>query len=63
MRAQQGTTAAPATTGTAVTPTGGDVDGAAIAAVAASAHTAGASGLANSVAPMLLRGLQCQAPA
>ena len=58
VRAQQGTTAAPATTGTAVTPTGGDVDGAAIAAVAASAHTASTSGLANDVSAILLQGLQ-----
>ena len=57
-RGQQGTTAAPAATGTAVTPAGGDVGGAAIAAVAASAHTAAASGLANDVSALIMRQLQ-----
>ena len=57
-RGQQGTTAAPAATGAAVTPTGGDVNGSVIAAVAANAHTASASGLANDVSALILQQLQ-----
>ncbi|MGH3232422.1 MAG: neuraminidase-like domain-containing protein [Streptosporangiaceae bacterium] len=57
MRNQQGTTAAAATTGAAVTPTGDDVNGVATAAVAANAHTASASALANDVTALVLQQL------
>ena len=57
VRGQQGTTAAAAATGAAVTPTGGDVNGAAIAAVAANAHTAGGTPLANDVSALVLQQL------
>ena len=58
VRGQQGTAAAPAVTGAAVTPTGGDVNGSVIASVAANAHTASASGLANDVSALILQQLQ-----
>ena len=58
VRGQQGTAAAAAATGAAVTPTGGDVNGSVIAAVAANAHTASASGLANDVSALILQQLQ-----
>lgn len=57
-RGQQGTTAAAAATGAAVTPTGADVNGAVISAVAANAHTAAATGLANDVSAFILNTLQ-----
>ena len=58
-RGQQGTTAAPAATGAAVTPTGGDsVNGSVIAAVAANAHTATATALANDVSALIVQQLQ-----
>ena len=53
VRGQQGTTAAPAAAGTPV-----NVNGAAIAAVAANAHTASASGLANDVSALILQQLR-----
>jgi hypothetical protein len=54
IRAQQGTAAAPAPTGTLITPTGADVDGVVISAVAANAHSAQSSGLANDVTAFIL---------
>ncbi len=57
VRGQQGTTAAPAATGTPVTPAGDDVNGVVIAAVAAGAHTAATSGLANDVTALILQQL------
>ena len=57
-RGQQGTTAAAAATGAAVTPTGGDINGSVIAAVAANAHTATATALANDVTALILQQLQ-----
>jgi hypothetical protein len=53
-RAQQGTTAAAAATGAAVTPTGADVNGVVISAVAANAHTSTSTGLANDVSAFIL---------
>jgi hypothetical protein len=55
-RGQQGTTAAAAPVGTAVTPTGGDVNGAVIAALAANAHPPAAA-LANDVTALVLEQL------
>jgi hypothetical protein len=57
VRAQQGTTAAAATAGAAVTPTSGDMDGTVIAAVAANATTASSTGLANDVTALVLEDL------
>ncbi len=57
-RGQQGTTAAAAAGGTSVTPTGADVDGVAISAVAANAHTATSTGLANDVSALILNTLK-----
>ena len=57
-RGYQGTTPAAAATGAAVTPTGGDVNGAVIAAVAANAHKANTAPLANDVTAMVLNTLQ-----
>jgi hypothetical protein len=57
VRGQQGTTAAAAATGATVTPTGGDVNGVAIAAVAANAYALGASALANDVTALILQQL------
>ena len=54
LRGQQGTTAALATAGAAVSPTGGDINGAVIAAVAANAHTTTTTGLANDVTAFIL---------
>jgi hypothetical protein len=56
-RAQQGTTAAPANTGAVIAPTGGDVNGAAIAAVAANARPTGAAGVENKAAALILEHL------
>jgi fibronectin type 3 domain-containing protein len=56
-RGQQGTTAAAAVTGARVTPTGGDVKGATIAAVAANAHTSTTRPLANDVSALILHQL------
>jgi hypothetical protein len=53
-RSQQGTTAAAAASGAAVTPTGADVNGVVISAVAANAHTATATGIANDVSAFIL---------
>ena len=57
-RGQQGTSAAGALIGTAVTPTSGDLDGTVIAAVAANAHNASSSSLANDVTALILQKLQ-----
>ena len=57
VRGQQGTTAAPAASGAAVTPTVGDLDGAVIAAVAANAHSSTNSPLANDVTALILQNL------
>jgi hypothetical protein len=57
VRGQQGTTAAAAAAGASVTPTAGDLDGAVIAAVAASAHTPGNAPLANDVTALILQNL------
>ena len=54
VRGQQGTTAAPAAAGAAVTPTGADLNGAVVSAVAANAHTATGSALANDVSSFVL---------
>ena len=54
VRGQQGTAAAPAANGASVTPTGADVDGVVISAVAANAHTASSSALANDVSAFVL---------
>jgi fibronectin type 3 domain-containing protein len=56
-RGQQGTTAAAAAIGASVTPTGGDVNGAAIAAVAANAHTSATQPLANDISALILQQL------
>ena len=53
-RGQQGTIAAAAAAGAAVTPTSGDMDGAVIAAVAANAYPAGGLPLANDVTALIL---------
>jgi hypothetical protein len=58
VRAQQGTAKVSAPSGTPVTPTSGDLDGVVIAAVAANAHSAGGSGLANDVTSLILSNLQ-----
>ena len=58
VRGQNGTTAAAAAIGTAVTPTGGDIDGSVVTVVAANAHTSSASGLANDVTAFILNRLQ-----
>ena len=58
VRGQQGTSAAGALSGTAVTPTNGDLDGTVVAAVAANAHTASSSSLANDVTALILQKLQ-----
>ena len=55
---QDGTTAAASAPGTTVTPTGGDLDGVVIAAVAASAHTMSGTGIANDVAALVLQTLK-----
>jgi Tc toxin complex TcA C-terminal TcB-binding domain/Neuraminidase-like domain/Salmonella virulence plasmid 28.1kDa A protein len=57
-RGQQGTTAATAAGGAAVTPTSGDLDGAVIAAVAANAHTTSGAPLAVDVTAIVLQNLQ-----
>jgi hypothetical protein len=57
-RGQQGTAAAPAAAGAAVTPTSGDLDGTVVAAVATNAHSTGAAGLANDVTALILNSLQ-----
>jgi Tc toxin complex TcA C-terminal TcB-binding domain/Neuraminidase-like domain/Salmonella virulence plasmid 28.1kDa A protein len=54
VRAQQGTTAVGAASGAAVTPTGADLNGAVISAVAANAHTTTTTGLANDVSAFIL---------
>ena len=53
-RGQQGTTAAAAASGASVTPTGADVAGVVISAVAANAHSATSPGLANDVSAFIL---------
>ncbi len=53
-RGQQGTTGAAAASGASVTPTGADVNGVVISAVAANAHTATGSALANDVSAFIL---------
>jgi Tc toxin complex TcA C-terminal TcB-binding domain/Neuraminidase-like domain/Salmonella virulence plasmid 28.1kDa A protein len=58
VRGQQGTTAAPAVTGAAVTPTAGDLDGSVIATVSSNAHAANAPLLANDVTAFVLQNLQ-----
>ena len=57
-RGQQGTTAASAASGAAVTPTAGDLNGAVIAAVAANAHSSTNPPLANDVTALILQNLQ-----
>ena len=57
VRGQQGTTPAAATSGTAVTPTGADLDGVVIAATASGAHTSGGAGIANDVSALILQTL------
>ena len=57
VRGQQGTAAAAAASGAAVTPTGADVNGSVITAVAANAHTSNTSGLANDVSALILNTL------
>jgi len=54
VRGQQGTTAASAAAGAAVTPTGADLNGVVVSAVAANAHTATGSALANDVSNFIL---------
>src|SRR5262249_3044747 len=56
-RAQQGTAAAAAAIGAAVTPTGADLDGVVVAAVAANAHAASGAGIANDVSALILQTL------
>jgi hypothetical protein len=58
MRGQQGTVAAAASAGTAVTPTIGSLTGTLIAAVAANAHNAGSAPLAADVTATILQTLQ-----
>jgi hypothetical protein len=58
VRGQQGTTAAAAAIGATVTPTVGDLNGAVIAAVAASAHNPGNTALANDVTALILQNLE-----
>ena len=58
LRGQQGTTAAAAPAGATVTPTGANLNGSIIAAVASNAHTARNSGLANDVTALVLNALQ-----
>jgi hypothetical protein len=58
VRGQQGTSAAAAASGAAVTPTAGDLNGAVIAAVAANAHSSANSPLANDVTALILQNLQ-----
>ncbi len=57
VRGQQGTVAAAAASGAAVTPTGDDINGSVITTVAADAHTAAAAGLANDVSALILNTL------
>jgi hypothetical protein len=57
-RGQQGTVAAGAASGAAVTPTSGDLDGSVIATVAANAHTPSAAPLASDVTALILENLQ-----
>jgi len=57
-RGQQNTTATAAPSGATVTPTGANLNGTVIAAVAANAHTATGSGLANDVSAIVLNTLQ-----
>ena len=63
VRGQQNTTAAPATTGATIVPTGPNLTGSVIAAVAANAHSASGAGLANDVAAIILNTLQVQGTA
>ena len=58
VRGQQNTTASAAAGGSTVTPTGANLNGSVIAAVAANAHTASNSGLANDVTAIILNALQ-----
>ena len=55
VRGQQGTTAVAAPQGTTVTPTAGDLNGAVISAVAASAHSATNAPLTSDVAAVILQ--------
>lgn len=58
LRGQQGTIAASAANGAAVTPTRGDLDGSVIAAVAANAYPTNGTALANDVTALILKQLQ-----
>jgi fibronectin type 3 domain-containing protein len=58
VRGQQNTTAAAVVAGAAVIPTGPNVNGSAISAMAADAHTSANSGLANDVTSAILQTLQ-----
>lgn len=58
VRGQQNTTAAAAPSGATVTPTGANLNGGIISTVAANAHIAGNSGLANDVTSVILNTLQ-----
>ena len=58
LRGQQGTTPAAAPAGATVTPTGANVNGSVVAAVASNAHTASNGGLANDVTSLVLNSLQ-----
>jgi len=57
VRGQQNTTAAAAEAGAVVTPTGANLTGTVITTVAANAHTAKGSGLANDVTAIILQSL------
>jgi hypothetical protein len=57
VRGQQGTVAAAASKGAAVTPTSGDLDGVVIATVAANAHPTTGVPLANDVSAIILKNL------
>ncbi|HKV94827.1 MAG TPA: neuraminidase-like domain-containing protein [Candidatus Angelobacter sp.] len=60
VRGQQSSTASAAAAGAAVTPTGANLNGSVIAAVAANAHSGNNSGLANDVSAIILNTLQLQ---
>ena len=60
VRGQQSTTAAPALAGATVVPIGPNLNGSVVAAVAANAHTAGGTALANDVTAIILSTLQVQ---
>jgi hypothetical protein len=54
VRKQQGTAAAPAASGASVKPTGADLNGVVVSAVAANAHTSTGAALANDVSGFIL---------